>query len=220
MNKFLLLCFKFGKWFVSFVLVILIILGVYFVINAIQNDAKVNTYKMVYQWSEDGLSNITQQNQISSNRNENISKKNSYNEEIIKAFADKNKPTDKFVNIVSNYIINNVEERDINDFISNFPTYYEAVKQSLFEIIKQDNRYRNINIEQIYKDERADFDNEILKRYASRYEANVKLRAAQKAEALTARNTSLMALLIVLSMFIVTLIVPVLIKIEENTRKN
>lgn len=48
---------------------------------------------------------------------------------------------------------------------------------------------------------------------------NVKLRAAQKAEALTARNASLMALLVVLSMFIVTLIVPVLIKIEENTRK-
>lgn len=216
MDKFLNLCFKFGKWFMAFVLVILLISGIYLGIQAIKSDLRADTYKMDYKMSEEGIAGLVKQKESIKKES---TKKDSYNDEIVKAFADKNKPTDKFVNTVSNYIINTVEERDINDFISNLPSYYEDVKQSLFNAIKENNKYRNINIEQIYKDERSDFDNEILNRYASRYEANVKLRTAQKTEALTARNASLMALLVVLSMFIVTLIVPVLIKIEENTRK-
>ena len=216
MDKFLNLCFKFGKWFMAFVLVILLISGIYLGIQAIKSDLRADTYKMDYKMSEEGIAGLVKQKESIKKES---TKKDSYNDEIVKAFADKNKPTDKFVNTVSNYIINTVEERDINDFISNLPSYYEDVKQSLFNAIKENNKYRNINIEQIYKDERSDFDNEILNRYASRYETNVKLRAAHKAEAITARNASLMALLVVLSMFIVTLIVPVLIKIEENTRK-
>lgn len=216
MDKFLNLCFKFGKWFMAFVLVILLISGIYLGVQAIKSDLRADTYKMDYKMSEEGIAGLVKQKESIKNES---TKKDSYNDEIVKAFADKNKPTDKFVNTVSKYIINTVEERDINDFISNLPPYYEDVKQSLFNAIKENNKYRNINIEQIYKDERSDFDNEILNRYASRYETNVKLRAAQKTEALTARNASLMALLVVLSMFIVTLIVPVLIKIEENTRK-
>ena len=216
MDKFLNLCFKFGKWFMAFVLVILLISGIYLGVQAIKSDLRADTYKMDYKMSMEGVASLIKQNDPAKKES---TKKESYNDEIKKAFADKNKPTDKFAGDVSNYIVNTVEERDINDFISNLPAYYEDVKQFLFNAIKENNKYRSVNIEQIYKDERTDFDKEILSRYASRYEANVKLRAAQKTEALTARNASLMALLVVLSMFIVTLIVPVLIKIEENTRR-
>ena len=217
MDKFLNLCFKFGKWFMAFVLVILLIVGIYLGVNAIQSDLKADDYKMDYQASENGLASLGQQKQ-SQKQSAGKKAETSYNEEIVKAFGD-NKPTDKFTNIVSKYIDNNVEERDIKDFISNLPTYYDSVKQSMFDAIKKEYKATDAQLAEMYKQGRTDFDNGILEKYAERYQANVKLRAAHKAEAITARNASLMALLVVLSMFIVTLIVPVLIKIEENTRR-
>lgn len=217
MDKFLNLCFKFGKWFMAFVLVILLIVGIYLGVNAIQSDLKADDYKMDYQASENGLASLGQQKQ-SQKQSAGKKAETSYNEEIVKAFGD-NKPTDKFTNIVSKYIDNNVEERDVKDFISNLPAYYDSVKQSMFDAIKKEYKATDAQLAEIYKQGRTDFDNGILEKYAERYQANVKLRAAHKAEAITARNASLMALLVVLSMFIVTLIVPVLIKIEENTRR-
>ena len=218
MDKFLNLCFKFGKWFMAFVLVILLIAGIYLGIKAVQSDLKADSYKMEYKFSKEGLSTLIQQKDTNKKESAN-KKKTSYDEEIVKAFGN-NKPTDKFTRAVSKYIVNNVEDRDTNDFITNLPVYYESVKQNVFEEAKKE--YKDVTDEQFekwYRQEQTGFDNEVLTKYASRYEMNVKLRAAQKAEALTARNASLMALLVVLSMFIVTLIVPVLIKIEENTRK-
>ena len=217
MDKFLNLCFKFGKWFMAFVLVILLIVGIYLGVNAIQSDLKADDYKMDYQASENGLASLGQQKQ-SQKQSAGKKAETSYNEEIVKAFGD-NKPTDKFTNIVSKYIDNNVEERDVKDFISNLPAYYDSVKQSMFDAIKKEYKATDAQLAEMYKQGRTDFDNGILEKYAERYQANVKLRAAHKAEAITARNASLMALLVVLSMFIVTLIVPVLIKIEENTRR-
>ena len=217
MDKFLNLCFKFGKWFMAFVLVILLIVGIYLGVNAIQSDLKADDYKMDYQASENGLASLGQQKQ-SQKQSAGKKAETSYNEEIVKAFGD-NKPTDKFTNIVSKYIDNNVEERDVKDFISNLPAYYDTVKQSMFDAIKKEYKATDAQLAEMYKQGRTDFDNGILEKYAERYQANVKLRAAHKAEAITARNASLMALLVVLSMFIVTLIVPVLIKIEENTRR-
>ena len=217
MDKFLNLCFKFGKWFMAFVLVILLIVGIYLGVNAIQSDLKADDYKMDYQASENGLASLGQQKQ-SQKQSAGKKAETSYNEEIVKAFGD-NKPTDKFTNIVSKYIDNNVEERDVKDFISNLPAYYDSVKRSMFEAIKKEYKATDAQLAEMYKQGRTDFDNGILEKYAERYQANVKLRAAHKAEAITARNASLMALLVVLSMFIVTLIVPVLIKIEENTRR-
>ena len=201
----------------AFVLVILLIVGIYLGVNAIQSDLKADDYKMDYQASENGLASLGQQKQ-SQKQSAGKKAETSYNEEIVKAFGD-NKPTDKFTNIVSKYIDNNVEERDVKDFISNLPAYYDSVKQSMFDAIKKEYKATDAQLAEMYKQGRTDFDNGILEKYAERYQANVKLRAAHKAEAITARNASLMALLVVLSMFIVTLIVPVLIKIEENTRR-
>ena len=217
MDKFLNLCFKFGKWFMALVLVILLIVGIYLGVNAIQSDLKADDYKMDYQASENGLASLGQQKQ-SQKQSAGKKAETSYNEEIVKAFGD-NKPTDKFTNIVSKYIDNNVEERDVKDFISNLPAYYDSVKQGMFDAIKKEYKATDAQLAEMYKQGRTDFDNGILEKYAERYQANVKLRASHKAEAITARNASLMALLVVLSMFIVTLIVPVLIKIEENTRR-
>ena len=119
MDKFLNLCFKFGKWFMALVLVILLIVGIYLGVNAIQSDLKADDYKMDYQASENGLASLGQQKQ-SQKQSAGKKAETSYNEEIVKAFGD-NKPTDKFTNIVSKYIDNNVEERDVKDFISNLP---------------------------------------------------------------------------------------------------
>ena len=81
MDKFLNLCFKFGKWFMAFVLVILLIAGIYLGVQAVKSDLRADTYKMDYKMSEEGIASLVKQKDPTKKES---TKKDSYNDEIVK----------------------------------------------------------------------------------------------------------------------------------------
>ena len=144
--------------------------------------------------------------------------KNTYKEDIIKAFGE-NKPTDRFVNKTVKFIETKVDERDVVDVITNLPAYYNDVKAFMFDTIKKENKLSDTQVQQDYKNFRNDWDDIILEKYTIRYAEQSQARIDQKTQSETARTTALIALLVALCMFVMFLIVPILIRIEENTRK-
>lgn len=208
MNKFLNFCFSFGKWFVSLILVLLLITGICLSYSAFNNSLKANSYKMDYKFA---VQDSAHEKTINQN-------KNTYKDEITKAFGE-NKPTANFVDKVVKFIISDVEENDVQDVINNLPTYYKDVKDYMVETIKKENKLSDTQIEQDYKAFRNDWDDIILEKYKLRYSEQKQARQEQKAQSESTRTTTLIALLITLCMFVMFLIIPVLIKIEENTRK-
>ncbi len=208
MNKFLNFCFSFGKWFVSIVLVLLLITGIYLGGSVINNTLKADSYKMDYKFA---INEPTQQQTTTQT-------KNTYKEDIIKVFGD-NKPTDRFVNNTVKFIETKVEERDVADVISNLPVYYNDVKTYMFEIVKKENKLTETQVQQDYKNFRNEWDDIILEKYTIRYAEQRKARIDHKTRSETARTTALIALLVTLCMFVMFLIVPILIRIEENTSK-
>ncbi len=208
MNKFLNFCFTFGKWFVSVVLVLLLITGIYLGGSVINNTFKADSYKMDYKFA---INEPTQQQTTTQT-------KNTYKEDIIKAFGE-NKPTDRFVNKTVKFIETKVDERDVVDVITNLPAYYNDVKAFIFDTIKKENKLSDTQVQQDYKNFRNDWDDIILEKYTIRYAKQSQARIDQKTQSETARTTALIALLVALCMFVMFLIVPILIRIEENTRK-
>lgn len=210
MNKFYDLCFKFGKGFMGVVLVLIALAVFYFIYSATANSLKINSYKMDYKFPVKTSVETKGTKQIP---------ENNYKDEIIKAFGE-NKPTDRFINTTVNFINNEVKKDDINDFISNLPAYYDDAKNEIRELIKAEYKMSDKKIDEDYKKGRNEWDDIILKeKYFVRYHEQIKAREEQKFSAETQRNLALISLLTCLCMFVMFLTVPLLIKIEENTRK-
>ena len=227
MDKFLHLCFKIGKWALSGVLVLLFITGVCIGGFVLTKTMSIDSYKIDYKAD----SFLSEQMGLASNKNDNkvatITKtkkdnKAMYAEAIKKALKDTKdlQLSDKQVNAMASYVDKNVNENDTKDFINNFPPYYNTLYNLLVK--KGLEQYPNADEAKLRtylttKDGGVILD--IFGEYTSQYERQVRLRDLENTKLKESRTIGIYAFLVILAVFIVVLIIPILIKIEENTRK-
>ena len=221
MNKFLNFCFTFGKWFVSVVLILLLIAGICIGGYAISTTLESHSYKIDYEFT---ATESTQQQTTERINVMNAAKKNHinvYKESIKRSFQGYNggELTNKFSDKIAEFVETKVDEEDIDDFISKFPPYYNGAKTFMFDTLKKERKLSDKQAVQEYKIISDKLDDVILRNYELQYIEQNRARAAQRAQSKAALSQALMALWVTLCMFIIFLIIPILIRIEENTRR-
>lgn len=217
MEKFLNVCFKIGKVLLSLLLIIILFVGLFFVYTTVcfsldMNNAQ-NT-KIVYTFPKDAVKEATQ-NYTSSKTITPEQKYISglYKEKVQQALK-KNGVALKFTEKVLENLAD-VEEQDRNAYVDNLSDYIKDYTYSNVEYTSKLYPYfskseiKHLTLQQAY------FIDFYHKQYQTQVEArNTKIEAAKNM-----RNTQLWALLGTIYLFIAALIIPILIRIEENTRK-
>lgn len=216
MNKFLNACFQIGKWFMSIVLILLLLTGVGLICNIIYKSNNMNAYVMDYKFP-------TQENEIAVEKQnsdksviDEISKQ--YKEQIIAQLKESN-VSEKTADIIIKRMVV-VEERDRKDFVNNLSQYYKDATKYLINDLKSEYNLSEAEAKQVLNEEKQEINNKIIPdKYFQRYSEQVEARNAEQQKIEAQRTTSLVALLVCLCMFVMFLTIPILIRIEENTRK-
>lgn len=216
MNKFFNVCFQAGKWFMAVVLIVLLLTGVGLICNIIYKSNNMNAYVMDYKFP-------TQENEIA------VEKQNSDKsviDEISKQYKDQITAQLKECNVsekTADIIIKRmvvVEERDRQDFVSNLSQYYKDATKYLISEFKSEYSLSEAEAKQVLNEEKQEINNKIIPdKYFQRYSEQIEARNAEHQKFETQRTTSLIALLVCLCMFVMFLTIPILIRIEENTRR-
>ena len=216
MNKFLNACFQIGKWFMSIVLILLLLTGVGLICNIIYKSNNMNAYVMDYKFpTQENEAAVENQNSDKSVIDE-ISKQ--YKEQIIAQLKESN-VSEKTANIIIKRMVV-VEERDRKDFVNNLSQYYKDATKYLINDLKSEYNLSEAEAKQVLNEEKQEINNKIIPdKYFQRYSEQVEARNAEQQKIEAQRTTSLIALLVCLCMFVMFLTIPILIRIEENTRK-
>lgn len=226
MDKFLQLCFKIGKWILSFVLVILFIAGIIFGGLILYKTSKIGSHPIDYKLNREKVLNEMLGNQpgqdssgTTKNKQETLSQKEQYKAELKKALKDIN-ISDKGINRIANFIDENVAKEDIKPFIQSYPRYHRDVIDLILEQAKKNNPdVTDEMLEKKMEKISVELERGIFDEYSSQYLKELRVRQSEDISLRAQRTILLYAFLITLAIFILFLIVPILIKIEENTRK-
>ena len=200
----------------SIVLILLLLTGVGLICNIIYKSNNMNTYVMDYKFptQENGAA-VEKQNSDKSVIDE-ISKQ--YKEQIIAQLKESN-VSEKTADIIIKRMVV-VEERDRKDFVNNLSQYYKDATKYLINDLKSEYNLSEAEAKQVLNEEKQEINNKIIPdKYFQRYSEQVEARNAEQQKIEAQRTTSLVALLVCLCMFVMFLTIPILIRIEENTRK-
>ena len=226
MDKFLQLCFKIGKWVLSFVLIILFIAGLILGGLFLYKTAKIGSHPIDYKLNRDAVLNEMEGNTGTKNspaskkgKQETLSKKEQYKAELKKALKDV-AVSDKGINRIADFIEESVSEEDIKPFIQNYPKYHQDLMGLISEQIKKNNPQVTDDMIKTHMEKNAvGLEEGVLQEYGSQYLKELRIRQSEDVSLRAQRIVLLYAFLITLAVFILFLIIPILIKIEENTRK-
>lgn len=215
-DKFLNVCFKIGKVFLSIALVLVVLAG-FGILYKIANDSvKMNNIPLEYKFSDEPIDDEAESPKIDTKaEKEKISKQ--YKEKIVTVLKEQ-KVSEKVADTIINDMVS-VEERDRADYVAHLGEYYVDLTKFFTDNIKKE--FPNITEYQIAETFKYGQLNEveIPSRYLVRYNRQIELRKAEHDRLQAERLVYLWALLAVICMFVMFLIVPILIRIEENTRK-
>ena len=200
----------------SIVLILLLLTGVGLICNIIYKSNNMNAYVMDYKFP-------TQENEIAVEKQnsdksviDEISKQ--YKEQIIAQLKESN-VSEKTADIIIKRMVV-VEERDRKDFVNNLSQYYKDATKYLINDLKSEYNLSEAEAKQVLNEEKQEINNKIIPdKYFQRYSEQVEARNAEQQKIEAQRTTSLVALLVCLCMFVMFLTIPILIRIEENTRK-
>lgn len=225
MNKFLELCFKCSKCLLSIVLILVLLTGLFFIYNVTSTTLQINkikNLKIVYTYPDEMI-----------NQNEELkdiervgASMEQYEEKVTNA-------TQK-ANIYNNHIwsaimtkISDVNPEDREDFINNIPTYYEKRKPPLVDdfVWEVSSTYPRMSEKAIRQHINNDvqiqqqINENVLELYFDRYSQQAQFKENSINKLKMVRQIQLYIILACLYLFITVLIIPILLKIEENTRK-
>lgn len=216
MNKFLNACFQIGKWFMSIVLILLLLTGVGLICNIIYKSNNMNAYVMDYKFPTQENETVVEKQNSDKSIIDEISKQ--YKEQIIAQLKESNVSEKTADIIIKRMVI--VEERDRKDFVNNLSQYYKDATKYLINDLKSEYNLSEAEAKQVLNEEKQEINNKIIPdKYFQRYSEQVEARNAEQQKIEAQRTTSLIALLVCLCMFVMFLTIPILIRIEENTRK-
>lgn len=215
-DKFLNVCFKVGKVFLSIMLVLILLSGIGLLFNIVNKTTKMNNIPLEYKFSfEQDEDNVETPQVDTKAEKEKISKQ--YKEQIVTVLKEQ-KVSEKVADTIINDMVS-VEERDRADYVAHLGEYYVDLTKFFTDNIKKE--YPSVTAQEIAETFKYGQLNEveIPSRYLIRYNRQIELRNAQYTKLQAERTFYLWALLGCLCMFVIFLIVPILIRIEENTRK-
>ena len=222
-DKFLNVCFKMGKVLFSGLLILSLLTSVIFLCRSAYQAVKVNqtniTYKYdVYDAFNNLYSDIFNVEDLTENNNSNTESK--VNKEVQKAkkLIEEFAKEQGFENI--EYSLPSDSEQAFR-FVKGFIAYYDDfVKEfKTLLITKSPQKMTPENADKFIKANKYNIYKDAMSSYAEAYSNEIDAIATQKNVNIIDRNSSFTAFLISLGVFILFLFLPILLRIEENTRK-
>ena len=224
MDKFLQLCFKIGKWVSSGLLALLFIIGLCLGCFVLDKSLSSGNYKINYKVDKKGIeaeldANSGNKNDNKKTSNAKIEKDNleEYKEIIKKAVKGTALAEQLSVDKMASYVDKYVDEKDARAFIKHFPAYYNTIFDIVIKQVKKNNP--NLPEDDLQNSAKGKVLDMAWRSYCQQYDDQVELREAQKEQNKANRLIGIYAFLITLAIFIIMLFFPILLKIEENTRK-
>lgn len=217
MEKFLNVCFKTGKVFLMLIICAILLSSILFLFTGLgytldmqaAKDKELN-YIFPAEHVEQALKNETK---INNNNSINKTIEETYKTQIEKTIKENGLPNNLKSRIITT--ISNVEELDRLAFANNMSEFYKAyIKSSVDYTVKLYPYVTKTEVKNYITQ-----DGSFINYYYEFYREQAQERNNEYTEAENARNLQALYLLGSIFLFIIALIVPILIRIEENTRK-
>ena len=226
-DKFLNVCFSIGKGLFSFLLVITLLVSLGLLVNTGIKCVKISSAKVEYKYDVNnafhnlysGILDTTEttSNDISQNNNDDdtLSPQKKKAVEILYNFYKEQKLSEKLI-----YDFKfPVDENEIVPYTNNFVAYYnDFIKQLAVGLAKKQG-ISETNVKTIIDNNKTEVYQDALNSYAEEYQNESAQVDSEKQNFVNERNMSLIAFAVSLLIFVLFLILPILIRIEENTRK-
>lgn len=219
-DKFLNVCFKIGKVLFSILLIISLIITVVLFCKTGFTALKQNNVHMTYQYDTKpifneiiGISKPAQQNEISQDKSDKDTDKAL---EILAQFANDKQLPD---NLIPSTFKLPTDDKEAIPYVKGFISFYDSFINDFKTHAKNEKKADDKVIDKILKDKKTGLYNDILELYIIEYQKEYDNINKQKSEIHSEININLTAALISLAIFILFLFLPILIRIEENTRK-
>lgn len=217
MEKFLNVCFKVGKVCLMFIICAILLSSILFIFTSLgysfdMQAAKEKELNYVFpvEHVEQALKNETK---INKDNTINKAIEETYKEQINKTIKENGLSNNLKSRIINS--IADVEESDRLAYVNNMNEFYKAYIKSTVEYTVKLYPYVTKTEVKKYIVQEGSFINY----YYGFYKEQAQQRDNDYTDAENARNSQLLCLLGSIFLFIVALIVPILIRIEENTRK-
>ncbi len=227
-DKFLNLCFKLGKILFSILLVISLIISIVLLCDSGIKAYKASKVELTYSYDvHNAFNNLysdmfsladtekTQNNQ-DANNSDKISKNKSKATELLAEFVSANKLPK---NIVLNNFKHPTDDKRIIPYVEGFIAYYGNYTKEFKKLLVEQAKINSEEADKIINENKVNLYNDAINAYVEEYLKEVDAIEQQKQLQVTDRNTVFIAFLISISVFALFMFLPILIRIEENTRK-
>lgn len=221
-DKFLNFCFKAGKVLFSVLLVLAMLTTICLfgrtVYLALKTNSNTVTYKYDAELLLDEMLIDAGIEEPAPAQNQNIEKKVNPMDKSIEEYCKKQKISDNLTSQVKNRVANLDEDKQ-KEFWNNFVKYYESFIKEFKKYWTSIQGKKVEDVDKMLNNVRNDMFSEVFNEYLHEFDTEVQNVEAKKNAAIADRNMSFIAFLISLGVFILFLFLPILIRIEENTRK-
>jgi len=223
-DKFLNVCFKIGKIFFSILLIISLFSTVWLFVNTAIKMNAVNNTKVEFKYNAKHIV----QDLYASDMGVNVSKTedNSISDKKI------SKSKDKAFEIFGKFIDEKglpqnlkdemdlpTDETQIVPYVKGYVSFYDDYVKEFSELLKQAQKLNDEQVRNFVENNKLNLYYDSIKVYINEYQKEITAVTEQKELKNAEKASTLMAALISLGLFILFLFLPILIKIEENTRK-
>lgn len=220
-DKFLNVCFKLGKVIFSALLLLALIVTVILWVNTGVKFVKEQSIQMTYKYEskpvfEEFAGIKKQTTQKETTQKETTEKSNKKALDILAEFA---KAEAIPQNIIDETFVLPVGENESISYVNGFIDFYKSFFNDLRTYAKNEKKVTDTQIDNALKENKIGLYTDILSAYSQQYQLEVEKVTNQKTEIQTQMYANLTAALVSLAIFILFLFLPILIRIEENTRK-
>lgn len=220
-DKFLNVCFAIGKTVFSVLLLLALIVTIILWVNLGLNYLHSTDQKLSYKYNADeivyniyandfGIKKATKPAQV-----EKQSKEKEKAFEIFEKFIDENKLP---ANLKNNVNMPNDDSQKV-PFMKNFPEFYQNFKLAFITIVKENTKFNETQIAKIMDENKVNIYKDAMQAYSNAFADEARLADIKKQEATVKKQALLISAIISLTLFVLFLFLPILIRIEENTRK-
>jgi hypothetical protein len=221
-DKFLNLCFKVGKMLFSVLLVLAIITTICLFGRTAYLALKTNSNTITYNYEAKSLLNemlidagLEEPAEVTT---EKVDNKVNQMDKAIDEYCKKQNISTNLTSQVKN-IVANLDEDQQKSFWNNFVKYYESFIKEFKKYWTTIKDKKVEDVDKMLNNVRNDMFSEVFNEYLQEYNTEYQTVEAKKNADMADRNMSFIAFLISLGIFILFLFLPILIRIEENTRK-
>ena len=218
MDKFLNLCFKTGKVIFSVLLVISMIVAVVMLGQTASDTIKLQDIKVTYKYDVKQIvkneAHPEQQQKINVDTKKNELKA----EKEINDFAKKQNLSEAMT-LELKRVVTLIDENEQITFFENFVKFFDDYINETIAIIVKEQNADETKMREYVKQHINDIVSGSYNKFLALYDDEKEIKNAEKQKQENKRNMNFMAFLVALGIFILCLFLPILIRIEENTRK-